>query len=266
MDELRTILARLYEQYGPTPRSPGPTIPPELPCAHCHGQGWVHTLRPVPGQSLPNYVAVPCEVCVGDESLEERRARMWSLSGLTDEQLAGGTFEAFDLGANPEMGRALEAARRWGAGEGKPFLVLAGNRGLGKTHLAIAAARTAMDRGEACAYLSMPTYMQALRSSQFRPREDGPDLAPPSMEKLIKRAQAYPALIIDDLGMQRVTEFADEQTYLLITGRYDSRRRTLITTMREPRDLESAIASRIQDWQVSTVVRCLGEDYRTRRH
>lgn len=217
--------------------------------------------QPNPAASVPIYRAVPCEVCTQAEPEDERAARLREHSGIAAADRARCTFSGFDLAANPQTKSAREAALRWGDGEGKPFLVLAGDRGVGKTHLAIAAASRALDRGEPVLFLSLPAFMAELRAA-VRVTEDGER---PPLDRLLRRALEYPAVVLDDLGMQRVTDFADEQLYLLVNERYRHRRRTLITTMRAPGELQEAIASRIQDWQLSRVVRCVGSDYRTRR-
>ena len=159
------------------------------------------------------------------------------------------------------MAGAVNAARTWASGSGKPFLVLSGDRGLGKTHLAVASAARCMDRGEPVLFLSLPAFMAELRAA-VRVNEGGER---PPLDRLLRRAIEYPAVVLDDLGMERLTDFADEQLYLVVNERYRHRRRTLITTMRAPGELQEAVASRIQDWQVSRVVRCVGSDYRLRR-
>lgn len=204
-----------------------------------------------------------------DEPAEERVERLWRLSGIDEFERERCTFGAFELAANPEMDAAHEAAAAWGRGDGKPTLLLVGaERGIGKTHLAIAAARACIEREEPVAYLVVPKFLDDLRATQrpwIAPSPDNPaPVQPARLEDVRRRAECYPSIILDDFGADRGTDWAAEQLFTVTNERWRKGLRTLVTTNVTPDRIEARTRSRLVDWQRSAVVPCRGDDYRLR--
>jgi DNA replication protein DnaC len=258
-DGLLPIIRELEKKHGamPTWSQAGPAPPSERTCVTCGDQGFVY--RNVPFGD-PNFGrAVPCPACEGAESLADRAARLWRLSGIGGVERERCTFARFDLAANPTLGPAFQAAQTWALGDGLPWLVLAGPEGRGKTHLAIAAAHVCIARGIAVAYHVVPLWLDALRATQRPPLDSEP--APP-LDRVRHKAERYPAVILDDLGADRDTDFAREQLYLVLNERWRERRRTLITTNEPVEHFAGRLASRLLDRSLAHAIGCEGLDYR----
>src|SRR5215471_13328390 len=266
----------------------GPPSPPSDPtttarpyCPTCDAAGFVRRRREF-GQ--PDFGrAFPCPACAGDP--DENRATLWRLSGIGPTDQAEATFATFnlavtpslestapaDLGQSPSLrprGRregearwrgvdsmrdAFRAAETWADGDGPPFLVLAsGDKGIGKTHLAIAAAGRLIARGRV-----VPRLLDDLRETQ---RPDAPRPLSAVRDPCIR----YPVLILDELGRGRPTDWAETELFTIIDDRYREARRTLVITNGDPDTWDDAIRSRLLDRRRSRVVACQGSDYRLR--
>lgn len=71
-------------------------------------------------------------------------------------------------------------------------------------------------------------------------------------------------LVIDDIGLEKATEWVTEQLYMIINHRYEQMLPTIITSNQSPEDLgklhNEQIASRLKE--MSTVVKFTGKDRR----
>jgi len=134
--------------------------------------------------------------------------------------------------------------------------MLMGSVGTGKTHLALAAARQLIERRTRCYFTTVPRLLEDLRETQ-RPN------AARQLADLRRTIEDVPALVLDDLGADRPTDFAAEQLFLILDRRWQERRRTLITSNAAAvGQIEARIRSRILDAHVSRVVTCVGRDQR----
>lgn len=257
---LAPIIQHLETKYGPRANWPSPTDSdvPKPYCPSCGDQGFVYRTRDIASPDFGK--AFPCTACDGSETADDRTDRLWRISGIGNREKALCTFSAFDIAVNPDMRPAFMAAQKWGVGDGPPFLVLCGLVGRGKTHLALAAASACITRGEAVAYHIVPNFLQALRDTMRPARDDEPP--PRSLSEVRRRAERYPAVILDDLGANKATDWADEQLYSVVNERWREARRTIITSNVPAARLEERLRSRILDTALSTVVECAGVDYR----
>lgn len=122
----------------------------------------------------------------------------------------------------------VRTARRFGetisqrldAGEGLGFH---GSVGTGKTMLAFMITKAALDAGRTVAVFSFPRLLTAIRDSY---REDASDGYGAFLDRLV----SVDLLQLDDLGAERPTEWAAEQIFLLIDGRYEAKRSVVYTT------------------------------------
>ncbi len=260
------VVRDLIQRHGP-PRTwpaPGSAAPRDGACPTCGGQGFVYRVPPLPeNRTLPGFgKASACDACHGSETPEERAERLWRLSGITGPERGRCTFAGFDLAKNPTMREAFDAATLWGEGAGPPFLVLAGQIGVGKTHLAVAAAQRCVEREAGALYLIVPDWLDSLRATQRpRPWTDGDD-RDDRLDVLMQRAKAYPCVVFDDLGADRQTDFAREKLYQVLNDRWRAERATLITTNAPADTFDERLQSRMQDTRLSRVVGCRGADMR----
>lgn len=188
-------------------------------------------------------------------------SRYREFGGMTEAVLSQYTFDGFreqGLGGSGDA-ENLPASKRavldW-AEEPGGWLTLIGGTGVGKTHLAAAAANVRLVAGDSVCFAVVPELLDALRASF---REDGDA----SFEALFARLKDVDVLILDDLGAHQATEWASEKLYQLCASRYLRRAPTLITTNVPPESLDPRLASRLLDSQRGVVHHIKAKDYRT---
>ncbi len=186
---------------------------------------------------------VPCR-CRSQVITKERRERLQRLSNLGP--LVRLTFDNLTKeGRNPDP-RSRERYRRAyslcrgyaGAPEG--WLVLLGPSGCGKTHLAAAVANERLLIGESVLFVVVPDLLDHLRSS-FSPNSEVP------YDELFENVKAAPLLILDDLGTQSATPWAQEKLFQIFNHRYNAQLPTVITCNRPLEELEERLRSRMTD-------------------
>lgn len=136
----------------------------------------------------------------------------------------------------------------------KSFMTLVGNRGTGKTHLAAAGLREVAERhGVRGLFVVVPDLIDRYRRTQ------NPERATETAEDVDDLLRRVPLLVLDDLGVGRQTEFAEERMYGVINRRYNDVRPTIVTTNVPLMELEERIRSRVLSGEV---VQFRGEDRR----
>ena len=159
--------------------------------------------------------------------------------GLPERHLRTYTF-ANDRGYNPEMAKAKAYVEHWdemrqrGAG-----LLLWGDVGTGKTYMAGCIANALIDRGERVLMTNFARILNTLTGLYQGDRNE-----------FIDSLNRYQLLIIDDLGMERDSDFAREQVFSVIDSRYRSHLPMIVTTnltMEELRNPGNLMQARIFD-------------------
>ena len=162
------------------------------------------------------------------------------------------TLENFDVrgGANANRaGReslllAWQAAKAFAANPAvESWLLLTGPRGCGKTHLAIAIAGESRRQGRAVFRAFVPDLLDHLRAT-FNPD------SPISYDELFEQVKTASLLILDDLGTESSTSWAEEKLYQIVAYRYDARLPTVITSVYSVAELAEdlpSIGSRLMD-------------------
>lgn len=131
-------------------------------------------------------------------------------------------------------GAFATAVSNWRANPARNLL-LVGDVGVGKTHAAIAAARLANDAGWDVRIHDVTTLLQ-----QMRPGQDGGD-------ELFARALACDALVLDDLGGEKTSDWTVERLYSLINQRWLDQLPVLATSNLAPHELAEALGQRTYD-------------------
>ena len=147
------------------------------------------------------------------------------------------TFDNFDVYGRADTSqpgreslvRAWHAARNF-ATDPDGWLLLTGPRGCGKTHLAIAIAGEHLRQGSSVFRAFVPDLMDHLRGT-FSPD------SPISYDELFEQVKSASLLIMDDLGTQVSTPWAEEKLYQIVAYRYDLRLPTVITSVDSVDDL-----------------------------
>jgi len=155
------------------------------------------------------------------------------------------TFDSYET-FTPEMVEAQRIVRDFAANfwsehiKDGTFLVLGGDRGTGKSHLAIAAAQQVMSRGTAM-YSRAADIIRRVRATWRRDSDQSED------EVLSLLSTGIDLLVIDEVGMQRGTE--DEQIILfdVLDRRYADLRPTILLTNLDGREFAEFLGPRIMD-------------------
>lgn len=187
-------------------------------CPTCEGRGAVHETR-----GLYTFAA-DCPACV----VPQRRAKMWTEAGFA-ERHADAWIEA----ANP-----LHAdVARWSDGwrPGGPGLFITGAPGVGKSHAMVAGVRRLIlrsPRPPRVRYVNIKVLMKALKRAMDR--GDKPSA-------LLDPLESATLLVLDEIGVGRLTEYRVETVSTLVDDRYEAGRTTCFVTNHDPEQLEAAL-------------------------
>lgn len=160
-------------------------------------------------------------------------------NGLQDKALREYTF-ANDKEYNPEMQKAHDYVAHWSEMKAKSIgLLLWGDVGTGKSFFAGCIANALLEQGIPVLMTNFSRILNSL-SGMYSDEKN----------QFIDSLNKYSLLIIDDLGIERSTEFALEQVFNVIDSRYRSKLPLIVTTnmtldeLKHPQDLAR---SRIYD-------------------
>ena len=184
------------------------------------------------------------------------------VGGLSLQSLADKTFETFDTrGMNAdEKGReslqtAWREARQF-AESPENWLVFLGVHGCGKTHLAAAIANHQLRSGRPVFFAVVPDLLDHLRST-YSPESKV------TYDRVFEEVKTSPLLILDDLGTESSTPWAQEKLYQTLNYRYNSRLATVITVAGFLEGIEGRLSSRLMDPKLSNVIPISAPDYRS---
>jgi DNA replication protein DnaC len=112
--------------------------------------------------------------------------------------------------------------REFPAGE-RPGLILAGDTGTGKTHLAVAALRAIMERGHEGLFFDFQNLLDRIRSG-YNASSGASD------REAYRTAMDCEVLLLDDLGSHRITEWVEDTVTSIITYRCNHKKPLIATT------------------------------------
>ncbi len=169
-------------------------------------------------------------------------------------------FNTFDLREHEldrEKGENLRRAFGFAqnfASSPEDWIVFTGTYGCGKTHLAAAIANEVTQRGEPALFVVVPDLLDHLRAA-FNPN------SLTTLDKRFDEVRRAPLLVLDDLGTESATPWAEEKLYQLFNHRYNARLPTVIT-MANDVDLKPRLKSLIMDVGRCTAFGILAPSYR----
>lgn len=225
-------------------------------CPICGGLGYV---VPDVEPTDPSFGrAVPCE-CREMERERARFARLLRLSQLG--ALEACTFDSFlpeGHGLTETKQRnlrmAFERAHRY-AESPRGWLIFKGGYGCGKTHLAAAIANQRLNMGHPVLFINTPDLLDHLRAAYRPGAETGYD-------ERFEQVRNAPMLVLDDLGAQSNTDWAQEKLYQIFNHRYNARLPTIVTTNEELEAIDIRIRSRLADPGLSQIIPIIAPDFR----
>ncbi len=228
----------------------------ESPCPICKGAGYL--VKDVPFGHPDFDRLYPCQCKI--EELDTRR--LSDLRNLSDLRLLSRmTFESFvpeGYGLNQLKQRnlrmAYEKAREYAANP-QGWLLFLGGYGCGKTHLAAAIANYRIEHGQPALLVVVPDLLDHLRAA-YSPT------SPASYDERFQMVRSAPFLVLDDLGTQSATPWAQEKLYQLFNYRYNARLPTVITTNHELEEIDVRLRSRLVDPDLTIIVTILAPDFR----
>lgn len=192
---------------------------PDTVCSLCDGTGW----RVVERNGLSGATRCSCS--------ETARAETLRNNANIPPNYENASFQSFSIPRdNPTASRQLgdvllkakNFAREFPTVE-RPGLLLVGDTGTGKTHLAVAALKAIMDRGHEGLFFDFQNLLDRIRS--------GYDAASGTSDRAAYRnAMDADVLLLDDLGSHRVTEWVEDTVTSIITYRCNHQKPLIATT------------------------------------
>ena len=183
-------------------------------CPDCNGTGWKIVERDeVSGAERCACVAV------------DRAARVFAQSDLPP-LYENASFDNFSTLRDAELTKVFLAVRSYVRdfpNPAKPGLLLMGDPGSGKTHLAVAAFRSILAKGFEGLFFDYQNLLDRIRSSYDQTSQT-------SDKEAYRVAMDKEVLLLDDLGAHRVTDWVEDTVTSIITARCNHRKPLIATT------------------------------------
>ncbi|MCI0475851.1 MAG: ATP-binding protein, partial [Anaerolineales bacterium] len=170
-------------------------------------------------------------------------------------------FDNFDLreremerGARDALRAAYDTCKHYAeAPEG--WLVLTGEYGSGKTHLAAAIANWREQAGDTPLFIVVPDLLDHLRAT-YNPH------SPITYDRRFDEIRNASFLVLDDLGTESATPWAKEKLFQIVNYRYAARLPTVFTTSQTVDEIEPRLRSRMVDLRRCTIIADFAPSYR----
>ena len=234
---------------SPSREEGAPEAPPadDEVCPHCHDVGFVRQDLPLDHPEFGK--ALLCR-CVEEENHEVRLSRLQRYSNLGP--LTRLTFDnlirrgrSADPRDQARFQRCVDDAEAF-AKDPEGWLVLVGASGCGKTHIGAAIANRCLEHGVPALFVVVPDLLDHLRAA-YKPA------AEVDYDQLFDQVRTTPVLILDDLGTQSATPWAEEKLFQIINYRFNARLPTVVTTNVPLRSTDDRLRTRLTDMALAKV-------------
>ncbi len=234
-------------------------------CPICQGLGVVSLDVPVGHPDFGKAFACVCQADIIKARKAERARKLGQLDAYADKTFATFQVDYRLLGedsdylrqACPDMpdGRNLNEEQRQQvnvaakialryADNPQGWLLFQGKYGTGKTHLAASIAHYRLAQNEPVLFMTVPDLLDHLRSTYAPDSEI-------TYDALFEQLSNIPLAILDDMGAESPTPWAQEKLYQLLSRRHTLRLPTVITTNLDPEQFEPRIRSRVLDYTLT---------------
>jgi DNA replication protein DnaC len=136
---------------------------------------------------------------------------------------------------------------------------ITGTSGAGKTHTACRLFyKRCLDLGtvQECLFFTVPELMESLRKEYDKMDPDVP-------RDLLDRCKKSPLLVLDDLGTEKLTDWASERLGMIINYRYNEMKTTIVTSNLSIEEIEANVSQRISSrFRVMHFIQVEGSDKR----
>ena len=220
----------------------------------CEGLEWITFHFPVEHQDFGKYARCLCSL---ESETSSKKEILVKASNLHENK----TFADFDVKLNPQCEKGLDIAKKWVTDEATPIVMLYGQTGVGKTHLAIASAWSKIGLGKPTLFYTSTELIRDLQSG----------VKTGKLDEIIGNVKSAQKLILDDLGREYTSGWTTAIFHEIIDYRYNNKNdlNTFITTNHSLDELEKIlglpVVSRLTDHIASSVVIMDGDDVRLKK-
>jgi DNA replication protein DnaC len=200
-------------------------------CSLCEGTGW----KPVTVDGVRRVVRCDCW-----QSEHTRR--------LFDDARIPPRYRRCDFAnfqvyqQNEKLAIAVAAVRRFAENfpDVPKGLCLIGPHGIGKTHLAVAALRAALERGNQGIFYEVSDLLRVIRST-YNPVTKTAEM------DVLQPLLTSQLLVLDDVGKEKTSEWVEETMTFIVNSRYNQRLTTIFTSNYEDNpDIEALDSLRVR--------------------
>ena len=201
-------------------------MPARPDCPSCSGTGW----KEVDKGGVPAVIRCGCAEV-------QRQGTLLKQAGIP-ERFEQASFDNFRLRRdNPIENRVLEKAMVAAKGymrefpmSPKPGLMLQGQPGVGKTHLACAVLKGLVERGFEGLFFDYQNLLDRIRAGYNQ-------TAGTSEREAYRSALESEILLLDDLGSHRASDWVKDVVTSIINHRYNAKKAFIVTTNLPDEDL-----------------------------
>jgi DNA replication protein DnaC len=194
-------------------------------CPKCNGYGFI----------LSDLEAIPCECRQHQlvaERLHQARIPPKFLNKTIDNYTGRGRIQS----------EVRKAARAYVSGfhlrEEMKGLLIVGQIGSGKSHIAIAILKEIIKKGYRGLYYSVPELLQRIRETYSSESDE-------AEADVLDMISEVDLLVLDDLGGDAAPAWVRDRLYLLINRRYEENKPTIVTSRYDLEELKTQLGQRI---------------------